>query len=280
MPSRRRQISAIAASELPESTENPGRAAEARSTNRSVASLGATSSGAVDADNASERSGRICSPCTARPSRLVARTRTSGHPRRTRSAKRAVTSRRCSQLSSTSRSCFVRRNSTMLASSDIPGRGVTPSAVASPGWPRLRRSPPRARRATRRRGSRRGRCAATCSASRVLPTPPVPVIVTNGRVRTAPAISTTASSRPMKDVTCNGRFPGTTSSEARRSNVVRQPRPRQLEDALGPREVAQTVLSQVDELQTVVERVAASSSVASETRICPPLAAPSVVRRD
>ena len=41
-----------------------------------------------------------------------------------------------------------------------------------------------------------------------------------------------------------------------RFDVVRQPGPRQLEDPLGPSEVAQPVLAQVDELQTVVERVA------------------------
>ena len=69
-------------------------------------------------------------------------------------------------------------------------------------------------------------------------------------------MSTTACSRPMNDVTCGGRLPGTESSEARRIEVVGQARAGQLEDPLGPGEVAEAMLAEIDEAQIVVERVA------------------------
>ena len=82
--------------------------------------------------------------------------------------------------------------------------------------------------------------AAICSASRVLPTPPVPVIVTSGPVRTAPAISTTASSLSDEGRDLQREVSGNDIEPGGRFDVVRQPRPRQLEDPLGPSEVAQT----------------------------------------
>ena len=55
----------------------------------------------------------------------------SGQRGRTASANRPLTFKTCSQLSSTSRSCFVRKCSSTLASSDFPGRGVTPRVAAT-----------------------------------------------------------------------------------------------------------------------------------------------------
>ena len=70
-------------------------------------------------------------------------------------------------------------------------------------------------------------------------------------------MSTTACSRPTNDVTCSGQVARERESSAARGNdVVGQPGPHELEDALGPSEVAQAVLAEIDEAQTVGERVA------------------------
>ena len=103
-PSSRRQSSPTAAA-VDASSAKPDCTAPARSTNRRAASLRTTSSTPADGSGTgSERNAQMCSPSTARPSRLVARMRTSGDSRSTASAKRAAASRRCSQLSNTSRS--------------------------------------------------------------------------------------------------------------------------------------------------------------------------------
>ena len=93
----------------------------------------------------------------------------------------ATASRRCSQLSSTSSSRFVPRYSSTDSSRLRPGDGCTPKTRRQRRPTRASgiASPARARTATHRRGTRATTSAATCSASRVLPTPPTPVSVTS-----------------------------------------------------------------------------------------------------
>ena len=115
--------------------------------------------------------------------------------------------------------------------------------------------------------------AAVWSASRVLPTPPVPVMVTSGIRRSASVVSTTAWSRPMNELTCGGRLPGSESSDSGRWKSSGRPVPVQLEDAFRSGEIAEAMLPQIDEAEVVVEHChAASSSVASDTSL-PPCAA-------
>ncbi len=68
--------------------------------------------------------------------------------------------------------------------------------------------------------------AATCSASRVLPTPPTPVRVTRRWSASMPTSAVNSRSRPMNDVSCTGRFPGKASSERRGANSRSRPGPR------------------------------------------------------
>ena len=65
----------------------------------------------------------------------------------------------------------------------------------------------RARRTKHRRRSRRDTSFATWIASRVLPTPPAPVIVTNGSPATPSATPPRSLSRPTNEVSCDGRLP-------------------------------------------------------------------------
>ena len=122
----------------------------------------------------------------------------------------------------------------MLASSDIPGRGVTPSAAATTWTASSSSSRPRARTATRRRGSRRGARAAICSASRVLPTPPGPVMVTSGLVaeRVGDVDDRLVAADERRDLRAGG-CRGNESSEAGGAKSSGEPGPDELEDALG-----------------------------------------------
>ena len=131
------------------------RAARARSTKSATASLARDRLDVVASTvgHDSERSGRICSPSTASPSRLVARMRTPGHRAGRRSASRPATSSRCSQLSSTSRSRFGAQE--VDDASLERHRRVAGSRRArrrSPGQASSSSSATPARRATRRRG--------------------------------------------------------------------------------------------------------------------------------
>ena len=65
--------------------------------------------------------------------------------------------------------------------------------------------------------------AATSIASRVLPTPPTPVNVTNRRVRTADCSSPTSDSRPINPVTAAGEFPGLIFDRPQRRNSALRP---------------------------------------------------------
>ena len=63
----------------------------------------------------------MCSPSSASGSRLVAMIRTSAHERNSPTVNAPAASSTCSQLSNTSSTAFVRKNSTMLCSVVVPG---------------------------------------------------------------------------------------------------------------------------------------------------------------
>ena len=206
MPSRRLQISATAPA-FAASTTNSGTAACARSTNSRTAALVATSSTDAVLGIRSERSGQTCSPSTARPSRLVARMRTLRHSCSTASANSPASSSRCSQLSSTSRSCLARRNSTMLPLRDTLGWGCTPSVAATTCTSASGSLAAASSHSHAPSGKRGSISAATWVARRVLPTPPTPIRVTSRASSRAFATRSSSSSRPMNDVSWSGRLP-------------------------------------------------------------------------
>ena len=125
----------------------------------------------------SDRSGHTCSPATASPSRLVASD--AARPGTSRSSRLGELARprrrRCSQLSSTSSSSLRARDTRRCSpSNDRPGRGAHAERGRDdlrPATPR--RPPPPAHTTTHRRRNRGSTSAATCTARRVLPTPPV-----------------------------------------------------------------------------------------------------------
>jgi len=206
------------------SSANEGRAARARSTNNRAASLALTSA-VVAASRAipSARSGHTCSPAIASPSRLVARSCTPGQSPRSPSASSPAARSRCSQLSRTTRICFARRYSRMLPSNVRPCRGATPSVEATTC---TNDSASRAVASSHSHApstNRGATSAATCIASRVLPTPPTPVTVTRRVSRSAATSEATSSSRPTNEVSCTDRFPGTASSVRKGGNVVSRP---------------------------------------------------------
>jgi hypothetical protein len=172
-----------------------GRFDRAQSTNRTVAS--SAGSGGT---------GQTCSPPTPSISRLVASTATPGQYATIAWASRAASSSTCSQLSSTSNSCRPPRYSITVCSIVSPCRSRTRSAAATE-WPT---GLPSASGASSHHhtpsGNRADSCRATSSASRDLPTPPVPVSVTRGVRRSAAATSATWSARPAKLVCRRGRL--------------------------------------------------------------------------
>ena len=168
MPSRRRQISATVAA-LSSVSRKSGRTRRARSVNNSIASSASDSDGTR----------QLTSPATPIGSRLVARTVTAGQPPSRPTTSAAHASSRCSQLSSTS---SIRRSPTNRSSVSI---------VERPGW--SGRPSARITATGTRSGSVIGArstyhtpspnppaiSVATCTARRVLPTPPAPVSVTS-----------------------------------------------------------------------------------------------------
>ena len=256
MPSRRRQISATAAAFVG-SIVNPARADAARCAKRFAASLCVTASSAASASGmASERTARICSPGSPMPSRLDARMRTPGQPRRIASASRHTSSSRCSQLSNT-RSCdLARRNSTMLCSSVAPAIGTTPRVDATT-WVRASASVAAASSQNQAPWVKRGSSsAATWRESRVLPTPPTPVSVTRRFASSAVATAASSASRPTNDVVWSGRLPGERVERPEPGELPVEAVDRDLEHPLGPGEVAQVVLAEIDELDAGKELVA------------------------
>ena len=87
--------------------------------------------------------------------------------------------------------------------------------------------------------------AATCIASRVLPTPPTPVSVTRWCSPIRRPITATASTRPTKLVTCTGRFPGRAVDRPQLREARRQALVDQLEHPHRLREIPEAVLTEV-----------------------------------
>jgi hypothetical protein len=137
------------------------------------------------------------SPSIPRPSRLVARITSRSQERRSASARAAAPSSRCSQLSSTSSSCLLRKNSTKASRVLWPAGAITENTAATASSTPV--------------GSRTGAsshshapspntgdiCPATCNDSRVFPTPPAPVRVTRRASPSAAAVCSSSRARPM-----------------------------------------------------------------------------------
>src|SRR5215831_2521779 len=204
-PSRRRQISATAAS-LPAVSSKSGRTARARSTNSPTAGQAATSPAETlpePAGNASGGTGYSRSARSPSTVRLVATITTPGQ-RASSSPRSRATWSTCSRLS--------------RISSHAPSPNV--SASASTGGPVRAKSAP-AIRSTATRASPGSVTASSGTntvpapnrspsrwptATRVLPTPPGPVSVTSRAPErsTSPATSSMARSRPSSDVVLTG----------------------------------------------------------------------------
>ena len=97
--------------------------------------------------------------------------------------------------------------------------------------------------------------AAAWSARRVLPEPPAPTIVTRRFARTRSATVAMSSSRPTKLDSWIGKVVAVRVQRVERREVVRQPRPGHLIDALGAGEIAQTMLAEVEQRDLVAEMV-------------------------
>ena len=168
MPSSRRHSSRASSRECPAAWRPP--AAAARSSNRRSASQSAPS-------RDSGGTTRTCSPGRFSGVRLVARTRSRGHPASSRSTARAQGSARCSQLSrsSSSRWSRIRR---MGAARGSPAPWSLTSRASATVAPISDGSPTGARSTSRTPSGKPPAVAAACRASRVLPTPPAPASVT------------------------------------------------------------------------------------------------------
>ena len=142
----------------------------------------------------------------------------------------------------------------MLSVTVSPAWGVTPNAPATTSGTAAG-SPTGANSTSHTpSGNSAASSAATCTARRVLPTPPTPVRVTSRCARTCSASSFTSTSRPTKLVTCTGRLPGTASIVRNGGNPTAQTVGAHLEQALGAGQIPQPVLTQIDQLDAVHQR--------------------------
>ena len=134
----------------------------------------------------------------------------------------AAAARTCSQLSITRRSCRPASASATVSMSGVSPRGVMPNTVAMAAG-----TDPESTDASSTIHTPSGNSPATSpptsSASRVLPTPPTPLSVTNRRDRTSSATSSTTSSRPTSELSCCGRLPAKVSTLRSTGNSVGSP---------------------------------------------------------
>ena len=200
-PSSLRQISAIAAS-WP-SIRKSGLAWRARSTSSSPASLALGSD--VSSGSVIDRSPSAASPGIPNSSRLVATTLVSGADVSISATVEAVASIRCSQLSTTSSTslpdrCSIRafRGSKSDCGMASASRNATSTPSGSETGPSGTSHVPS--------GYFGAASAAACSARRVFPTPPTPVIVTSLDDSRSSSTPETSVSRPTNDVSCTGRL--------------------------------------------------------------------------
>src|SRR6516165_983467 len=175
------------------------------------------------APSSSEGTSHNCSSATPNPSRLVAKILTVADCARISSTRSAAASRTCSQLSNTNS----RMRPSNAAATDwptlLPGCWVMPSTAATASGTAAGSATAASSKNQTPSGNSSTRRAATSNASRVLPTPPTPVNVTNRRAFTTACTSSSSDSRPMKLVGAGRRFPGPASSARNDGKFVRRP---------------------------------------------------------
>ncbi len=190
-PSSRRHSSATAGA-LPSLSPKSGRRSRARSTKSVIAS-----------DTVSGGTGKHCSPCSRSGSRLVASTWSRGHAA-TSSPSSGLASRTCSTLSATRSAAGPPRRRTSASSSRSPGCTATCTARAR-ALGTLAAPATLARYATwTPPGNLSASARAASTATRVLPTPPGPVNVTNRLSPTTAASAASSRSRPTVAVAGGG----------------------------------------------------------------------------
>ena len=167
-----------------------------------------TSRLALRSGTASGRIGKVFSPGTCSGSRLDAIMRTLGAALTMACASSAEGLIRCSQLSRMSSARLLFRCAPSVASIGRPGSSATSSTRAASAAT----SPPSLSGDRSRNHTPSGyKCicsAATCSDSRVLPSPPMPSSVTKRAAASMSFASSISRSRPMNDVPWCGRLFG------------------------------------------------------------------------
>ena len=153
--------------------ENRCATLRARSTNK------VTAAESVPAPTSSEGTGHNCSSATPSPSRLVARILTVADCARIASTRSAAASSTCSQLSNTSNRTLPSSAAATLSATLLPGCWVMPSTAATASGTAAGSATAASSNNQTPSGNSSASRAATSSASRVLPTPPTPVNVTN-----------------------------------------------------------------------------------------------------
>ena len=223
IPSSRRTTAATAAA-FPAVTAKPGLTAAARSANSRTASASVIAARSAPAPGTpSGGTGTSRSPSIPRASRLVARITSRSHDRASAPASAAAPSIRCSQLSSTSSSCLPRKNSTSAWRVLCPARAVTENTAATASSTPAGSRTGASSHSHAPSPNRGATWAAACSASRVLPTPPGPVSVTTRAWPSAAAVCSSSRSRPMNELTGNGRLPGALGNRASGGNSAGRP---------------------------------------------------------
>ena len=124
-------------------------------------------------------------------------------------------------MSTTNNNCFVWRNSDERLLRLCPARAVTPNTAANASDHAVGIAHRRQLDQPRAFTECGTTSAATCNASRVLPTPPTPVNVTT-RARPSGDRRSISCSRPMNELTCNGRFPRNASNDRTGGNSRRR----------------------------------------------------------
>src|SRR6516162_9361884 len=195
-----------------------------------------------------ERTGHTCSSGTQRPSRLVARIRTVAEWASMASIRSAAASRTCSQLSITNNRTLPSWAAAIDSLTVLPGCWVMPSTAATASGTAAGSDTAASSKTQTPSGNSSTRRAATAAASRVLPTPPTPVNVTNRCALTAAWTSSSSHSRPIKLVGAGPQIPRTRIQRPQRRKVCAQALCLNLEHLNRSREIPQPPRSQIDEI--------------------------------
>src|SRR6516164_5006971 len=173
MPSSLRQISTTASASPGWASEKSDTTLWARSTNRF------TAVDSVPEVTSSDGTRHNCSSLTPTPSRLVARIVTVAEAARTASTRSATLSTTCSQLSNTNSRTLPSNAAATDSVTVLPGCWVMPNTAATASGTAAGSVTAASSKNQTPSGNSSTRRAATSNASRVLPTPPTPVNVTN-----------------------------------------------------------------------------------------------------